>query len=141
VIDLKWSGAAFRRDQLRAGTSYQLAAYAHLVADPSTAALPPVAYFIVREQRLLTTDGATFRDADRVEGPSADVTWEALLAGHRERRVALASGVLEAPAIVTPGGPEPLDEDGLVDGLLVLAPPCRFCDLQTLCGHVFMADV
>jgi hypothetical protein len=141
VIDLKWSGAAFRRDQLRAGTSYQLAAYAHLVGDASAATLPPVAYFIVREQRLLTTDGMTFRDADRVEGPSAEVTWDALLMAHRERRAALANGVLEAPAIVTAGAPDPLDEDEIADGVLVLAPPCRFCDLQTLCGHAFMADV
>ncbi len=140
VIDLKWSGAAFRRDQLRTGTAYQLAAYAHLVADAVAASLPPVAYYIVREQRLLTTDVAAFRDADRVDGPSADVTWAALTESHRRRRAALASGMLEAPAIAAADGHVGADEDGLVDGALVLAPPCRFCDLHTLCGQAFVED-
>ena len=28
--------------------------------------------------------------------------------------------------------------DALVDGLLTLKPPCRFCDLPALCGAAFM---
>ncbi len=137
VIDLKWSGARFRREQLAAGTAHQLAAYAHLLAEPAAAALPPVGFFILREQRLLTTDDTVFRDADRVDGPAVGVTWDAFVAAHRARRVALANGVLEAPALVGPEGQAGPDADAITDGALALAPPCAFCDLHALCGRFY----
>lgn len=138
VIDLKWSGARFRRDQLVAGTAHQLAAYAHLLAGSSAAAiLPPVAFFILRDQRLLTTDGTVFRDADPIDGPTVGATWEAFGAAYARRRARLADGALEAPAIPGADGAEGPDEDAVVDGALVLKPPCDFCDLHTLCGRVF----
>ncbi|MCC6849658.1 MAG: PD-(D/E)XK nuclease family protein [Deltaproteobacteria bacterium] len=137
VIDLKWSGARYRREQLAAGTAHQLAAYAHLVADDGASSLPPVGYFIVRDQRLLTTDGAVFRDADRVEGPPIAVTWDAFVEAEGRVRAALADGVLTAPLA------DPADKEtpaAIVDGVLTLPPPCRYCDLQTLCGRVFGAS-
>jgi hypothetical protein len=140
VIDLKWSGARSRREQLAAGTAHQLAMYARLVADAAAVALPPVAFFILREQRLLTTDDTVFRDGDRVDGPAVGVTWDAFAAAHRQRRAALASGVLEAPALAGADGLEGPDEDAIVDGALVLKPPCEFCDLLALCGR-FYGDV
>ncbi|MCC6763627.1 MAG: PD-(D/E)XK nuclease family protein [Deltaproteobacteria bacterium] len=135
VIDLKWSGAHWR-EQLAAGTAHQLAAYAHLVADGGASSLPPVGYFIVRDQRLLTTDGAVFRDADRVEGPPITVTWDAVVEARRRRRAALADGVLEAPMT------DPAEKEApatIADGILTLQPRCGYCDLRTLCGRVFGA--
>ena len=98
--------------------------------------LPPVGFFIVRDQRLLTTDARVFRDADRVDGPSIDTTWKALAAAMRARRTDLANGVLQAPM------PEPDVKDAsdaIVDGLLTLQPPCGYCELHTLCGRAFGA--
>jgi ATP-dependent helicase/nuclease subunit B len=137
VIDLKWSGARFRREQLAAGTAHQLASYAHLVGDADASALPPVGFFILREQRLLTTDDTIFRDADRVDGPAIGTTWEAFTTAHRQRRAALASGALEAPGLIGAGGEAVLDADAITDGVLELAPPCRYCDLHTLCGRFY----
>ncbi len=134
VIDLKWSGARYRRQQLAAGTAHQLAAYAALVGDARPAELPPVGFFIVREQRLLTTDDTVFRDADRVEGPAIDVTWDAFVEAHRRKRTALANGVLEAPM---PDADAKETADAIADGVLSLQPPCGYCDLRTLCGRVF----
>lgn len=134
VIDLKWSGARYRRDQLMAGTAHQLAAYAHLVREGEASELPPVGFFIVRDQRLLTTDTTVFRDADRVEGPAIAVTWDALTAAIRARRAEVAAGVLAAPM------PEPDAKDAtdaIAGGVLTLQPPCGYCDLQTLCGRTF----
>lgn len=134
VIDLKWSGARYRREQLAAGTAHQLAAYAHLVGEPDAPELPPVGFFIVRDQRLLTTDARVFRDADRVEGPAIEVTWNALTAAVRARRADLADGVLAAPM------PEPDAKDAadaLADGVLALQPPCDYCEMHTLCGRAF----
>jgi hypothetical protein len=99
--------------------------------------LPPVAFFILREQRLLTTDDTVFRDADRVDGPAVDATWHAFVTAHRRRRAALAEGVLEAPALVGADGQDGPDEDAITDGALVLTPPCVFCDLHALCGRFY----
>jgi hypothetical protein len=137
VIDLKWSGARYRREQLAAGTAHQLASYAHLVADPGAATLPAVAFFILREQRLLTTDDTVFRDADRVDGPAVGVTWDAFVEAYRQRRGALARGELEAPAFPGADGQDGPEEDAIADGSLVLAPPCGFCDLHALCGRFY----
>jgi hypothetical protein len=118
---------------------HQLAAYAHLVADPHASTLPPVAFFILREQRLLTTDDTVFRDAHLVDGPAVDATWDALLEAQRRRRAALAEGSLEAPGMVGADGQEVLAADAVADGALALAPPCGYCDLQALCGRFFTA--
>ncbi len=138
MIDLKWSGARFRRAQLAAGTAHQLAAYAHLARDPS-GAWPPVAFFILREQRLLTTDDTVFRDADRVDGPAIGSDVGGVRRRRmRRRRAALAAGMLEAPGLPRPTGRgASRRDDAIIDGVLVLAPPCGFCDLHTLCGLVF----
>lgn len=136
VIDLKWSGAGHHRERLVAGTAYQLAVYAHLVADDGAATLPAVGYFIVSDQRLLTSDPTVLRGGDRVDGPSLAATWEALIAAWRQRRTALASGRLEAPMLDLDAAPP---ADALVEGVLALQPACGYCELQTLCGRVFGA--
>jgi hypothetical protein len=137
VIDLKWSGSRYRREQLMAGTAHQLAAYAHLVAPGDAGRLPPVAFFILRDQRLLTTDDSVFRDVDRLDGPAIDATWGAFVEAFRRRRESLSGGALEAPAFADADGVAGPDDDAVVDGVLVLKPPCDFCDLHALCGRVF----
>jgi hypothetical protein len=56
VVDLKWSGGSYRIQDLEAGTSYQLATYSRLVRAKGKKTFPPVAYFIIRENRLLATN-------------------------------------------------------------------------------------
>ena len=104
----------------------------------NAATLPPVAFYILREQRLLTTDDDVFRDADHVDGPPVGATWDAFVAAYRGKRAALASGVLEAPAIPGAAGQAAPEADAITDGELVLTPPCAFCDLHALCGRFFV---
>jgi hypothetical protein len=148
VIDLKWSGARYRREELTAGTAYQLAAYSRLVGNPGAAtvvggpgaaALPPFAFFILRDQRLLAVDTTVFRQAERVPGPDASTTWRALERGYDMKRAALAAGVLEAPGNADPEGRIYPETDAVRDGVLELRAPCGFCDLPMLCGKAFAA--
>jgi hypothetical protein len=86
---------------------------------------------------MLTTDSTVFRDADQVVGLDARATWNALAQGNRRQRAALSRGLLEAPAIVGAEGQAGPDQDAIENGVLMLAPPCRFCDLHGLCGRSF----
>jgi len=137
LIDLKWSGAPYRRDELASGTAYQLAAYSFLHGGHAGKTFPPVAFFILRDQRLLSVDGSAFPGAERVAGAEPRATWHALERAYRERRAALAAGRIEAPGNPDDTGqvvPEASTSEG---GTLVLAPPCNFCDLHLLCGKAF----
>jgi hypothetical protein len=130
VIDLKWSGAAYRSSEMEAGASYQLATYSRLISEK----FPPVAYFIIRENRLLSTDKKAFTEAEEVKGPKPAVIWEALVKAFEE-----VSGALKAGTVSSGVGYEPLRKSGIDmgsirDGRLVLPPPCFFCDFGSLCG-------
>jgi ATP-dependent helicase/nuclease subunit B len=137
VVDLKWSGARYRRDELRAGTAHQLAAYAYLVREDAADPFPPVAFFILRDQRLLTTDPRAFPGAERIDGADPGTTWRALERAYARRRAALDAGTLEAPANPDADGRVLPERSAIEDGTLVLPPPCVFCDLAALCGAAF----
>ncbi len=132
VIDLKWSGDRHYRDALSRGTAYQLAGYSYLVAEGHADPLPPVAYFILRDQKLISTDPDAFPSAERVTGPAVAEVWRAFERAHAAAWERLRAGEVEAPWPLAEKG-----EDALVDRVLTLKPPCRFCDLAILCGAAF----
>jgi hypothetical protein len=133
VIDLKWSGAKYRRDELAAGTAYQLAAYSHLVRTGDADPFPPVAYYILRDQRLLVSDARVFPTGERVGELAPDAMWRAVERGVARRRAEVAAGVVDAPG--NADDEHPMCEASLVEhDVLVVEPPCRFCDFPLLCG-------
>lgn len=144
VIDLKLSGERYRIEQLQSGAAYQLAAYAYLaqrgLSGPATShwcpddAFPPVAFFILRSQRMITTHRGLFPGVRPVEGPPPDQVWCALEKAYRQRRQQLVDGPINAPGERDEKGELRAADSGIVDDVLVLPPPCAFCDFGLLCG-------
>jgi ATP-dependent helicase/nuclease subunit B len=132
VIDLKWSGGSYRREQLKNGTAFQVAAYAFMLQ--SGRAFPEAAYFILRDQRLIALKSAPFANAETVEGPSLQETWNALLAATHESLDVLKKGRIEALGIPLEDDTGIAKKDEVSDGRLILEPPCKFCSFGFLCG-------
>jgi len=135
VVDLKWGGTWYRRTSLADGTAYQLAAYSHMCKGKKRAAYPPVAYFILVEQRLLSTDTKMFKEAERVDGPDPKETWNALRLGWKEARESLGEGSLVAAGVPDEDEELAIDKDVIEEGVLRVSPVCGFCDFGFLCGR------
>jgi len=134
ILDFKWSGSNYRRSELEKGVAYQLAAYARLVGKSQS--WPPVAYFILAEQRLLSTDPAAFPGAERMFGPGPEATWRALERAYDARRAELAAGSVLAPGNPNAAGDVVPGEHAVdTDGRLVLTAPCMWCSFSPLCGR------
>ncbi len=137
VLDLKLGGVTGRREDLQNGTAESLAIYSHLLRKGEKD-FPPVGFYILTEQALLTVSPERFPGAEAVEGPGPATTWEALDRAAQARRAELAGGSLCAPGIENSlGVVEPLKSE-LVDGLLVRAAPCKYCDYAALCGLAYV---
>lgn len=134
VLDLKWSGTGRFVQLLQNGTAYQLATYSHLRDNA------PVGYFTLVDASLLVNRDGLFEGARVVEGPPPEETWRGLEEAVRARRREIAQGRLEAPGNAGEDGESGTTEDGLVEGRLVLAPTCRWCDLGVLCGQVLAEE-
>jgi hypothetical protein len=136
VLDFKWDGLKYRRKSLEAGTAHQLAAYGQLLRVSAGGMSVGTGFFILRHQRLLTTD-ATLAPSAHLAGPASQETWTAVEVAHQESWKRVAAGELTAPGL-----PERLDEpireeDTLEEGVLALQAPCRFCEYGALCGRTF----
>jgi hypothetical protein len=130
VIDLKWTGAGYRAAELEAGAAYQLATYSRLISKT----FPPVAYYIIRENRLLATDKKAFPEAEEVRGPGPAATWAALEKAFLEVKQAIEDGTVSSGTGYQPAKKSGMDMGSIRDGRLVLPPPCHFCDFSALCG-------
>ena len=137
IIDLKWGGASFRRTSLAQGTALQLAAYSFLSQEGGT--FPPVAYLIMGAQRVLTTTPEQFPGAESVTGPSPEATWRLIEQAHVTRWTAVQAGNVEASGVSAADDDVP-KESKVVNGQLVMEPPCRFCSFASLCGRSFAVD-
>jgi hypothetical protein len=136
VIDLKWGGMSYRRDLLARGGAYQLAVYGRLAA--GKARLLPGAYYILESRRLITATPDAFPGAEVVTGPDLEAVWAGLERGHAARRKELKGGLVLATALPESEDAGPPKHDALTeDGVLEVAPPCRFCDYAGLCGKDF----
>lgn len=136
VVDLKLGGAKYRREELESGSAYQLAVYANLVGEPNRKKNPAVAYFILAEQRWLTTDGTAIADVPVEHSPTTFDTWKAL-----DRAVAAEAAEL-ATGLVTARGSGEDDSSGddcgiAEDGRLHLSSPCGYCNFDGLCGRTY----
>ena len=134
MLDLKWGGATYRRNSLHRGTAFQLAAYAYLTQDGPV--FPGVAYFIMGAQRMFTTSPQSFPNAEAVVGPPPEETWALYQRAHADRWRELETGMVRALGIAKDGERIPT-ETRVDDGVLVVEPPCGFCDYATLCGRAF----
>jgi hypothetical protein len=134
VVDLKWSGLKYRRESLEHGAAHQLAMYSQLLREAAQP-LPANAFFILRSQRLLTTDASAFPGAQVVEGPGPEETWRGFAHSHAERWKALQAGALLASGVDP--DPETPEHSVLEDGAMHLQPPCGFCSFAAICGRAF----
>jgi hypothetical protein len=132
LLDFKWSGETYRRDQLRSGGALQLAAYAAMLGEAG-AAVRSLGYLVVQSGRLLVR-GEALSFAQRVRPELLEETWAAALRSWDERDRQLAAGELFAEGIAE-AGHAPADEALVQDGRLVVPPPCGFCALSLLCGR------
>jgi ATP-dependent helicase/nuclease subunit B len=137
ILDLKWAGVTRREQALERGTALQLAAYAFLEGQADES-FPPVAYFIMERQRLLTTDATAFDGAEQIDGPSPRETWQMLVATHAEAWARVQRGQLDAPGVVLEDGDKPREAAEVVDGRIVVPPGCGYCDFAALCGRAFV---
>jgi hypothetical protein len=96
IIDMKWAGNAKYRDKLSAQSHVQLAIYARLIEN-NTSAWPAVGYFILREPELLTTSDTVFPGATPilVPGASTALLWDRIMATWQWRRTQIQAGALE----------------------------------------------
>lgn len=140
VLDLKLGGGKWRRHALATGTYHDLALYSYMVRDDDSENFPSVGYFILTEQVLLTTKGASFGAGEEISGPPASEVWAALGASMKLRRQEMDAGRLVAPGNLGEGGEEGPSEAELVAGRLIHEPPCRFCDYSPLCGLMFAEE-
>jgi ATP-dependent helicase/nuclease subunit B len=136
ILDLKWGGASTKRRLLEVGAAIQLAAYARLERQ-GTGPFPPVGYFVMDGQRLLTTDPKAFANAEQVDGPSPAETWRLVEATHALEWDAVSAGRVGARGVTGAGGEQPLKEASVEAGALRLPPGCRYCDYDALCGRAF----
>ena len=125
-----------KRDALKEGTALQLAAYSFLERGED-GTFPPVAYFVMDAQRLLTTEPAAFPGAERVDGPSPGETWRVVENTHASAWQAVAEGRIEAPGAGTQEDAKPVKEACVKDGRLVMPATCGWCDYIALCGLAF----
>lgn len=132
VLDMKWSRASDRWDELACGSAFQLAIYSRLVAAGSTP--PPVGYFIISSQRLMCGVNARLTDCELVEGPSPQETWDGIMRAFHDVWRQLNQGTVTAACSKTDAY-EPPQKSALASGSLVLAPPCKYCKFQGLCGE------
>ena len=136
VLDLKLGGSKYRLESLRKGESLQLALYARGLAD-AAASLPPTAYFILEDARLLTTSDTAFPGATVVNGNSEG---ETLLDAERAWKwwqEILATG------LVLPRGQKLVDVAQATESVAASPPPdegpggikapCHFCDFKLFC--------
>ncbi len=128
ILDLKWSGSKKFEKLLQEGTAYQLATYSYLRD------WAPAGYFTLVDGTLQMDRPGPLGSGPALAAPPFEETWRGLEAAVRARRDEMARGVLEAPANPDEEGETGTQESGLVEGRLVLAPDCGWCDMQVLCG-------
>jgi hypothetical protein len=138
IVDLKWGGEKYRQKELENGAAYQLAAYSRLVSPKGP--MPPVAFFILQSQRMLTVHKGLFPNAKVVQGATVEETWRAFERSCSEREKEFAEGKVISPGKRDENGKLSPADSILQDGKLNLTPPCMFCHFGWLCGYALEAQ-
>lgn len=136
VLDIKWSGKKFRREELTNNTHLQLALYAYL-REEETGTLPADAFFIIDEATLLAQTAKIFPDAETCSTTSPDVGTKALFEKFTKtwewRRKQLDQGLIE----VTIEGTTPDELSNPSQGCVDIPDSSdRFNDFAGLTGWV-----
>jgi hypothetical protein len=134
VVDLKWSGIKYRRDELRRNEQLQLAVYASLRRE-ATSRWPSEAFFVLDDARLLAQSDRFFPHASVCAPPEASAGTAALWAAFETtwtwRRAQLDQGLIE----INVEGTEPDEASVPREGALaVAAPRDAFDDYVRLTG-------
>lgn len=136
IVDFKWGGESFRRDELRDGVSQQLATYAALEKLQGKT-VRAAGYLILGSQQLMLV-GDALRGAQRINGPALGDIWAANQNAIVEARTALGTGAVVVAGVSTEQQSSPTRtslQSILGKPRLVVAPPCDFCDLSVICGR------
>ena len=131
VIDLKRSYSGFFKKKMTSGTALQIVIYGWLLKE-AKGVFPELAYFTLEDQTFLTTDPNHFFNGDDVQAPSSNDVWQIFTETHKEAWQILKSGL-----VLCPGNSGEDIKAELTDDLLIMEPPCRFCDYDVLCGRRF----
>ena len=115
ILDIKWSGAVFRREELARGGASQLAIYSQLTKQNAC-----IGYYIIREHLLMVT-GGSIQGADPVNGPSAAETWAGVKRALANRLEELARGIVVDTCADVEGNDLPR-RNALENGMLVIVP-------------------
>lgn len=117
IVDLKWGGSKYRREELATNRALQLALYAHMLR--RTESWPHMAFFILYDAVLLAPDHQTFKNARVVtlpEGESFSSLIEEMKLTWKWRRSQLDAGIIEVPVEgTTPDPAFPLCEGCLLN--------------------------
>ena len=129
IIDIKYGGLPYRRDELEKSQYLQLATY-----DRLNGGEPYLSYFIIRDAQMLNLAHSLFKQGERVDpelGLTPDDYWSniELMWSHREK--ALKNGLIEVPV----EGTEP-NERSAHDGIALEIPETNdaFSDYTALTG-------
>ena len=133
IVDFKYGGSKYRREELASGTAYQLAAYSAIRGGGR--ATVPSAYYIMCSDVFLALDPGKFGEQWGVPGPSLEETWERCLAAYDRRWKELEAGSVAAPAVRVSGYDDKNDRAKVINDELYLPPGCKFCKYGNLCGR------
>jgi ATP-dependent helicase/nuclease subunit B len=136
ILDLKWGGPKKKRKLLEVGAAIQLAAYSFLERQ-GVGPFPPVGYFVMDGQRLLTTNAKAFPNAEVVEGLSPEETWRLAEKTHAFEWELVTAGRIGARGVTGEADKQPLEEACVEDSQLRVPPGCQYCDYEALCGRAF----
>lgn len=118
VLDVKWSGNKYRREDLKNNRHLQLAVYAHLRKQKKRSPhWPPQAYFVIDDAQILAQDNGCFPTAVLYPADNGETTrdlWKRFEASWKWRRGQLDKGLIEVTVEGTePDGNSEQHENGL----------------------------
>lgn len=119
VVDIKWGGFKYRKESFEDETYLQLATYAQM-RQQANKSWPDLAYFIIKDARLLALDTNYFPDALQVKpssgGANTAALWQRVEQAWKWRREQMDRGLIE----VTVQNTEPTDQSNGGDKCLVI---------------------
>lgn len=135
VLDLKWSASDHAR-ALAEGTALQLALYAWALRGGGGGAWPAVGYVILDDAEVFVTAPSPLPRARAVPGVAVARTVDAALRALSEVAASRDAGTLVAEGIGDDGVAPPRG-DALDGDRLRVAPGCRYCAFDGLCGRAW----
>ena len=118
VMDHKWSGLNYHRDDLINGVAIQPAVYAELELAGGNVA---IGYHVIETGEIIVLN-KDLKQAVRIDGPTVGETVKSAAVTVKERIQAINKGELIARGL----------EEGAEDAKW--SAPCRFCDYTSICG-------